>query len=239
MFSQAIPRQGSWWASTGQKSLALMKNISAPLRMIWYYLASKVVYSKLYTYENIPLRLFIDLANNGHLEKLIIKSRGFVSKEKLTAHFEQIVKRNSEASGSFQYLTYFQLLKSYGQLLAEYTIVKSLLLKLAISVEFPTILEIRARGYKISTDDSTAYAVSLTSALRKVSNLVTKATMKRNELEKFAAEQDKSPESYEAVVANLSAGLGFSVSYELTLAAYNEFVRIVHSRAKKARQWQK
>lgn len=146
--------------------------------------------------------------------------------------FEQIVKTNGETNGSYQYMSYFNLVKSYSHLIAEYTIVKASVLKLAVVMDWEFIQDIRKRGYKIDLTNSETYAKSLTAALRRVSNLITKAKMKAREIEMTL--QDKKgggrPDSFEALLANLSFQVGFQIPDFITLAGYNEYCRIVKER---------
>ncbi len=193
----------------------------------WFYLKSKVLYVKLYTYETIPLRLFMEIAEDGNLKRLIIK--GKLNKEELMLAFEDIIRRNGEVNGSFQYLTFFQLLKSYAKFIAEYTVVKALLIKLAFVIDYKSIQEVRSRGYAIDLTNTAKYAESLTAGLRKVGNLITKATMKRKEIERLNVEKEKS-ESFESILANISFALGFEVKETITLAGYNEYQRILKAR---------
>lgn len=170
----------------------------------------------------------MDIATTGELRRLIIK--GTATNETLIECFENIVKRNSDVSGNFQYLTYFQLLKSYAQYIAEYTVVKALLIKLTFVIHFESITEVRKRGYKISTENSKAYAESLIAGLHRVSNLITRATMKRKEIEKAQVNEETTPQTFESILANLCYNLGFTVPDSITLAGYNEYKRIIKAK---------
>lgn len=228
MFFPLMTKRANWLVSMESTFLDLTKQTKQRLTQLWFYLKSKVFYSRLYTYDTITLRLFIEIAGSGQLNRLLI--RGRASNDELVQAFENIVKRNSEVSGNFQYMTYFQLLKSYAQYIAEYTITRAMLIKLAYVLDFATIQAVRRRGYRINTQNTATYAESLTAGLHRVSNLITRATMKRKEIEKFNAPNDNNAETFESILANLSYNLGFIVPETITLAAYNEYKKIIRTR---------
>lgn len=229
IFSLAISRLGNWLANTAQKSLVLMKAISGKLAWILLYLRCKLLSEKLFTYDDIPLKLFIEIATYGDLKKLIIK--GAAMPDRLALVFEEIVKKNSDSNGSSQYNNYFQLLKDYSLLVADYTIVKALVMQLSVNIYYPAVKEIRARGYKIDLTNSTTYAASLTAAMRKVDNLITRAAMKKKEIERLQeSKEGASSDSFEAILANLSTQLGFAVPQSITLAGFNEYRKILKER---------
>lgn len=171
---------------------------------------------------------YIEIAQTGNVRLLVVK--GSCPDHVLVEAFERIVKRNSECNGDYRYDAYFELLRGYSKLLAEYTTVKALLLKLSVAVVWSDIVEIRKRGYKISTTDSESYAASLYAASRRVDNLITKARSKQKEMENLQT-GTSTPEGFEEVLANLNFGLGFSVSENISLARYNEYRKILKAKA--------
>lgn len=168
----------------------------------------------------------------GKYELLLIE--GECEQEELLEQWELIVKENSKASGDRKYESYFQLSKSYAQLVATYLIVKSSLLHLIIlPADMELVNDLRKRGYKI---DSEHYMQSIEACLIKVDNLVTRARMKQKEIEsQFITSDRTKPGSFEEIMANLSVGLGFIVPDTLTLASYNEYKKILKAKARASR----
>lgn len=169
------------------------------------------------------------IAMTGNLELLRISGNN--TREELLLCWEQIVSSNSKASGDYTYDSYFQLIKGYAQLLANYTVAKVTLWKLAFVIDYDSIQDVRKRGFKIDLNNTEAYAASLTAALRKVNNLVTRATMKRKELEALQQKEQSAQQGekilFEELLANLCAGLGFEVKDTITLAAFNAYRKII------------
>lgn len=189
--------------------------------------------AKLHRYETIPLKLYMEIAAEGDLKKLVI--HGFASLDQCVEQWEQIIKKNSQESGSFEYDSYYQLLQGYWLLVAEHTIVKAHLLKLTTVVDWEAIQEVRARGYHISVD--AGYTESLNNALRKVENLVTKARMREQEIARmFAGPVPGKRATFDEVMASLIAGMGFEISDKITLARFNQFRKILHERNKRAKE---
>ncbi len=181
---------------------------------------------QLQTYDTITLRDFIAISSLGDYQRLVVN--GQPSSEEVTNAWIAIVRQNAEANGDRSYDSYFQLLKSYTLLVAQYTIVKAELMQLSVVIDYDLVLDLRKRGYKISLNSTAELAKSIEAALKKVSNLVTKATMKQKEMEAMMANQPKSGKvGFEQLMANISTGLGFVVQDDITLARYNEYKRIL------------
>ncbi len=200
---------------------------------------SKSTLLKLYEYENILLRDYIAISTTGNYELLVIE--GMATKEGLIEQWEKIVRQNSIQNGDRGYDSYFQLLKSYGELVASYIISKTSLLKLAIAplaLDYELVDDLKKRGFKIDvanySEDFDKYLASIESNLRKVDNLVTKARMKEKEITKQFETADKGGKVYgfEEIMANLHTSLGFVVPDNVTLARYNEYKKIVAAKIK-------
>jgi hypothetical protein len=87
--------------------------------------------------------------------------------------------------------------------------------------------------------NSAAYADSLADALTRSNNLVTQIEMKQKEMERFVSVEGFSKRvTYEELMANLNAALGFCVQDNITLAAFNEYQRILKKRNKKPNRGQ-
>lgn len=201
---------------------------------------------KLWSYGDISLRLFLDIAVNGNFEALIIKGR--VSFEQCLERWEEIIQRNSEENSTFQYLTYLSLQKGYNTLLAHHTKAELLLIKASLVIDQDVIDELLEMGYKLNYDLTSDqlkeienapdiqklfiekfhrtdnYARSIEIATRKAKTLVTKINMKKSELAKYNDDNKKGkPQSFEDIIANLevSLGDGRNLPDDITLAKFN------------------
>lgn len=164
------------------------------------------------------------IATTGNLNLLLLS--GSLNREALMQQWEAIVKANSKASGDYAYDSFFHLIKGYAQIIANYTIVKASLWKLSFMIDWETIKDLRKRGFKIDTSNTTKYTASLTAGLHKVNNLITRATMKRKEMEALQQKENASKGSkiiFEELIAHLSMSLGFEVKDTITLAAFNAY----------------
>jgi len=161
----------------------------------------------------------------------LLVRRGKFTELELLEEWEKIIEANSELTGQMEYSTYKELLIQYGQLLVEYNIDKGMLMNLLFNIDDEMIMELQNKGYIIDTSGRAAYAQSLSNALTRSNNLVTRIEMKVKELERFnnSSKMDQ-PVTYEQLIAQCSAALGFSVPDNITLAAFNEYQRILKRR---------
>jgi hypothetical protein len=172
------------------------------------------------------LKTYIEIATSGDLSLLIIS--GDHSKNDLVERWEQIIHENGTKNGDRHFQIYFQLLKAYSELIAEHTIVACYLTLMTFDINFEWINEVRNRGYSIDTTTSESYAKTLLAAKRKVTNLNTRAEMKRKEIERTYPPSKEGEElTYEEVVGKLELALGevkilvVIDPEKLTLAKYN------------------
>lgn len=181
------------------------------------------------------LKTYLDIAETGAFE-FLIKS-GKPTSEQLVDRWEEIVKENSRHSEGDQYDAYFSLYKGYNEIIAGHTVISTCLELLWWKVDFNIIGEVRERGYPIDTTSSKAYRKSLESAIRKSSNLKTKAEMKRKEIERRFSGKEQKTSGYWEIIGNLELGLERSVTDSpetFTLAKYNELKKGVNERRKAA-----
>lgn len=177
------------------------------------------------------LQDFIDISSTGEYAKLILA--GQPDEAALSKAWEAIVEENGKQNGDRSYDAYFQLLKSYTLLVASYTVVKASLMQLSISIEYDVIIDLRKRGYVIDTTNTATIARSINAALSRVSNLITKATMKQKQMADIVASTERTKRvGFEEIIANLNVGLGFVVQDNVTLARYNEYKKILKERNK-------
>lgn len=217
----------------GQIFLDLLQAI----KKYWFEVILKKTYKDTtgvyYSYDNIPLRLFFEIAETNELEKLFIS--GKFSVEETEENWEILIGRNSFENGSNQYSSYRQANKDHKQFISEYILVKAMLTKLLFIIDDECIDFLRKRGYKIDKTNSEKYAESLYLAQRRSKNLITKTKMKQNEILGFTKGESTAPaQNFEEIMANLISGLGVQVSDDITLARYNAYKNIIKNKVKAA-----
>lgn len=188
---------------------------------------SKESSAVLHGYDTILLKTYVDIATTGFVEFLIISGRP--TQEELIDRWEEIIQKNGEENHDSKYEVYSSLIRVYAEFIARHTVLSILLEILFYKVDFKHIEEVRSRGYVINTESDQAYEESLKKSTRKVSDLNTKAEMRRKELERqFPAKKEGSKvPSYEEIVSQLELSLGAAkilmvIDREtLTLAKYN------------------
>lgn len=178
--------------------------------------------------------MYIELAGGANVMRLVVT--GAPARETVLEQWETIVQENAKANGDYGYGSYFQLLKSYIALIAQYTIVKSILMRACYQIHYKDIEELRRRGFKINVSDSETYKTSLAAAMRKVGNLITKSLMKKGEIERQFKDSDrKTATAFPEVIAGLNVSLGFSVDKDITLSEFNEYKKILKAKNTAAR----
>lgn len=197
-----------------------------------------------YSYDDLPLKVYLEIVKSGDYSRLI--KSGEAADVQCYQAWEMILKRNAKELGSFEFDTYVNMALSYAQLLSEFNIVKAILVRLAIrftvtgpkqyTVDDQDLELLRKKGYKLDLSSELNYSVSLNAALQRSNNLVTKITMKQNELLRFSAasESDREVMGFEEVMADLDFHLGFASSREITLAGYNRLLKRLKERARKS-----
>lgn len=160
--------------------------------------------------------------------------------------WEQILKRNGEVNNDYSYNQFFIKSSEYARLLNDYQLIKALLIKLHFVVDDSYISFLKSKGYKIDTSSRQKYDDSLKLNLRRSENLLTKLTMKHNELSSGLKEKEKRDHvSLEQLLAHVSAGLGYEIKDDITLARYNEYKKILiakqkqHGRDNQARHYKR
>jgi hypothetical protein len=174
----------------------------------------------------------MEIAGTGNVKLLVVTGSpdSFVCLQR----WEEIVKENAEQNNNQDYDSYFQGLKLYSTLQAEYVLAKALLTYLCFSIDYEHITHLRKLGYKIDTTNTESFTVSLSNGLRKADNLKTKIETKMKELQLlFKGDGNGKPETFEQVLAHLNAGLGFNVNEDITLSRFNEYKKILKQRQPK------
>lgn len=189
---------------------------------------------KFYTYNDIPLKLFMEIAESSNMGKLVKLEidRVNVSLNDLYTLWENILIRNSKENNSLEYLNYFQLMQRYAALNAEYNLIKACLTKLYLVVDNKLIALLESMGYVIDKSSNEAYEDSIQRAANLSNNLVTKIETKANQLRSYIKDGDNDSASFEEVRANISFMVGFNVDRDLTLAEFNGYKKLIKERNK-------
>lgn len=181
---------------------------------------------KFYTYDNIKLRLYMEISNGASLENLIIE--GNVSEQVLYNNWEDILRKNSKANNNLEFLNHFEAAQKYTMLLSLYTTIKACLMKLTICPDVEVIKYLRTEGYYIDGSSVRAYTESIVAASNLSDNLATKIETKEKELRLYKVDNDVSSGSgFEEGLASLSYMIGFNIPDDVTLAKFNEYKRII------------
>jgi hypothetical protein len=144
--------------------------------------------------------------------------------------WEKIVQKNYEVNGGFDYLNYKDTLQAYGRLVAEYNLIRCYLIKLVFMVDNDYIAFLGDRGYKIKTTNSIEYAESINACLIRSENLITRMTMKANELKQYIMESSGDLTTFEGIMAGLSMSLGFEIKDDITLLRFNEYKKLINKK---------
>jgi hypothetical protein len=169
------------------------------------------------------------VVKTSDLNLLKLNPRGKV--KELEVKWEEIIRRNNEENGNFDFNNYFQALKKYASLVAEYTIVKACLLRMTVKAEVKTIETLKEYGYIVDLNpDNFTQSMQVINA--RANNLFTKIVSKQKELENFLKGSDSKakPITFAKAIMHLSAGLGFTVGKDILLAEYNEAKKIIKER---------
>lgn len=195
-------------------------------------LISKPSSVRLFGYDDIFLKDFVEICATGSLSLLIIS--GVPDSETLSDAWEKIVEENSKHNGDNQYSSFQQLNKSAAELEAEFTIIETSLTILWYKVDWAIINDLRDRGYEVATTPGNygttdeAYAESIKRIRAKIGHLKTRAEKRRKEIERRFGNKDKDKRTniYECI-GSLELALGWSVgdADKMTLARYNVLKR--------------
>lgn len=184
-------------------------------------------------YKDITLKLFLEIIDSQDFSQLLKK--GTATPEECQDQWERIVEKHNYHNGNYEHLNYLSHLQSYKEALQRFNTIKSSLMLLLVVIDNPTIEFLNYNGYKIDTSSQEKYELSLKNAFLKSDNLNSKLKMSYNQLNNFndnliskREEFERTKTTLEEKLAALSWELGFSVDDTVTLARYNEYVRIIN-----------
>lgn len=148
--------------------------------------------------------------------------------------FEDVLRRNARLSGSTEFETHLLDAKGLHKYLCDFNVIKGMLWCLVYEVDEANIAYLKSRGYHINTSGKRAYRESIELCMTKSDNLMSKIKSKIKEMERKAEKnQGFIAPSFEQIMANLCAALGFQVTDDIKLARYNEYCKVIKDRNRK------
>lgn len=181
-------------------------------------------------YDEISLKLFCEISENGELQKLVKK--GNPTQGELFEAWEDIVSKNSEVQGG-GYSLFFYAYQSYVKLINDYIGVKTAIIKASISNDIkkddPLFDFLENRGFRVKRSNDKEFKESLIQVGRASENLITRIKMKKKEIEKFNKGGGKV--EFIHLIANLSTAIApVIISEDIKLCLYNEYCKILKER---------
>ena len=184
------------------------------------------------TYQDIKLTTYLEVMNSGDLTKIVIS--GYPTVEAMEVAWEDIIKQAGKATGSGTFNKYYMHLKNYSRLIAEYNFIRSRLLQLMFVIDTNYIAELKKFKYNINVGGTSYdYSESINKALRKSDNIISKIQLEKSQLESITANSNYVASSAEELLARVSVSLGFSIDSDITLARYNEYIKVIKARQSK------
>jgi hypothetical protein len=178
---------------------------------------------------------------------MLVAKNKFATEKRCIEIWEEIVQRNAEVNGNYTYMNWFRASREYYKLISEHALVKAILQKFSFTKTFkrfvgPTtdkdkvlVAVLGQRGYVLDFRSSEQFAESIYANMLKSQNLVTKITMKRNEINGFVS-SNGAVQGFEEVMADLIASLNVNVDDNITLARYNEYKKVIKLRHKQSQK---
>lgn len=182
---------------------------------------------KFLSYENILLSVYYEVANTGNYS--LLQTAGAYDEEACLIVWEEIVKRNCAENNSAAYSRYVKELAAYRNLKRDYLVVKGMLFKLLFYYDKEYVDYLNTKGYRISKENDDKYAKSLMNAQQRAENLVSKITTAGKVLQNYGREAAVK-QSFQTTMASLTYSLKFTVPDDITLARYNEYVKMIKAK---------
>lgn len=225
--------------------LDYLKKTLSSFKKFSFLKSKNILTASYYQYDNIKLKLYVEITDSGNIESLCYK--GLPNKEKCAEIWEDIVKKSAEINGNFEFDNYFEAYQNYSIALSDYLFIRACLLKFwfkgLYKKDLPLIEKLKARGFVIDLTEREKYKVSLIKATKKVRSLITKILNKKSEFEEFnkkGEKKEKEKTSFDSIMAALTFQWpGTGITDDITLARYNECVKILklRERNKKQQEW--
>lgn len=182
----------------------------------------KVSVTSYYSYEDIPLKIYLNIIETNDLNLLIKKGKLDIN---AGLAWELITKENEAANGGNSYSIMFEHYKSLAELVAEYNEIRITLWALLYKVDHEKVDRMRELGFKIDCTTTETYKITLYNCIRNSKNYSTKIKMKRNEIDAEMPKSEQQKVSFNEVMASLTRHIGFNLPDDITLARFNAQVK--------------
>jgi hypothetical protein len=180
---------------------------------------------KFYTYDDIKLKLYIEVTQSRTYRKLLIS--GEASDDECFAAWESLLIRNSKATGDLDYSNYFQLVQTYGLLLAKYNVVKACILKLTYTIDSRVVGILEEFGYSLDLTSNLTYATTLNNASISSNNIVTKLATIQKQLAEYE-DKDSEPLTIGKIIADINTAMKFqAIDSDVLLSEFNEYKALI------------
>lgn len=184
---------------------------------------------KLYSYDDITLRLYMEIGKTGKYSKLKIK--GKPTPAQCLKAWEEIVKKNNEGSSAASEASiYTMTMEGLNKHLADYVAVKADLLILVFEIDDDRLKYLESKGYKLDQSSGSKFTESLNAALRRAENLKNKAESRKEELINMSKGKAKKEIGFDEVMAGLISMWGQPIDDNITLVRFNEYQRIIQKK---------
>jgi len=205
----------------------------------------------LWGYDDITLKLYIDISKTGEVTKLVKKGR--IDSEKCLDAWEELIKRQEKEIGTNNFGAYFSLHKAYLNYANDHEVIRATLVLVGLStrqaynsegklvwinlIRPNDLVWLRSKGHNIDLTSYDTVLSSVMACIHKNENLITKAVSKRKELEKMLeGKGDGKPLEFVDIMAQLNFAWPNPVSDDITLATYNSYQKILKARLKAQEQ---
>src|SRR5690606_5244130 len=128
----------------------------------------------------------------------LLKINPRASNKDLSLYWENIIKKNNEENGNFEFNNYLEAIRSYARLVNEYTIIKACITKLVyFKVDLNVVQTLEDFGYRVDlTKGKKGFDESLSAIASRSNNLITKILAKRKEIERYTTKKDGPPMTF-------------------------------------------
>jgi hypothetical protein len=197
-----------------------------------------------FRYNTITLKLFLEVAQTSEYKKILISGEATV--EDCARQWETILEQHNYHCGNADHDNFKIHLQAYRALMQKFVTVRTSLLYILFDIDQPTIDWLNKEGYKIDVDHGyKKYCESWERAFNKSNNLNSKQKQKLNQINTFkeaviSARKEyndgQEANGFEERVAAISFYLGFHVEDDVTLARYNNYVKLVNKQQQQQQQ---
>jgi hypothetical protein len=189
-----------------------------------------------YSYDDIPLKLFVEIAQTGNVARLCVS--GLPTEEELVNRWEDIIQKNSKANGDNTLSNYTLELEEYNFMLLEYNTANACIVKLMLCLlagepkDDEAIESLNSFGYGIrDTGSRDEYVESINAAVRRANNVLTRIKVKLNQIRAdFETKGTEQSQSVEEMIGIVSAAIGYEISGDVTLSRFNSYKKIIRQR---------